>query len=190
VTKRVYFAFHYQDVIDLRANVVRNHNMPEGVRKAGYFDSSIWESAKNTNDLSLKRLINTELEGTSVTAVLIGSLTYARPWVRYEIFKSIERGNIVLGIHINGIAGRDRQTKTPGPNPFDNLGLVVSDDGSKGSPTEWNGTQWVVFDSVSPFKISTQQSFDRGRHFPLSKWISVYDWVQHNGYNNFRNWIR
>jgi len=26
MAKRIYFAFHYQDVIDFRANVVRNHN--------------------------------------------------------------------------------------------------------------------------------------------------------------------
>jgi len=41
--KRVYLAFHYQDVIDFRANVVRNHNSLGGVGAAGYYDHSIWE---------------------------------------------------------------------------------------------------------------------------------------------------
>jgi hypothetical protein len=30
MAKRVYFAFHYQDVIDFRANVVRKHNFIGG----------------------------------------------------------------------------------------------------------------------------------------------------------------
>src|SRR5260370_39947281 len=104
MAKRVYFAFHYQDVMDFRANVVRKHNFTGGVESAGYYDHSIWETAKNTNPLALKRLINAELEGTSVTAILIGTDTWARPWVRYEIVKSIARGNILIGVHINSIA--------------------------------------------------------------------------------------
>ena len=43
MAKRVYFAFHYQDVIDFRANVVRKHNFTSGVEAAGYYDHSIWE---------------------------------------------------------------------------------------------------------------------------------------------------
>jgi hypothetical protein len=97
MAKRVYFAFDYEDVSDFRANVVRNHNFTGGVEKAGYFDASMWEEAKKKDPTSLKRLINAELENTSVTAVLIGSGTYARRWVRYEIVKSIERGNKVIG---------------------------------------------------------------------------------------------
>ena len=46
MAKRVYFAFHYQDVIDFRANVVRKHNFTGGVETAGYYDHSIWETAK------------------------------------------------------------------------------------------------------------------------------------------------
>ena len=75
MAKRVYFAFHYQDVIDFRANVVRKHNFLGGVEAAGYYDHSIWEEAKKTSPLALTRLIDAQLQNTSVTAVLIGSLT-------------------------------------------------------------------------------------------------------------------
>ena len=115
MAKRVYFAFHYQDVIDFRANVVRKHNFTGGVEAAGYYDYSIWETAKKTSDLALKKMINAELSGSSVTAVLVGSQTYARRWVRYEIMKSVEKGNVMLGVHINGIKGKDGQTKALGP---------------------------------------------------------------------------
>ncbi len=131
MSKRVYFAFHYKGVIEFRANVVRNHNLTEGVEKAGYFEASIWEEARNTNPLALKRLINAELENTSVTVVLIGSDTWARPWVRYEILRSMKRGNKLLGIHINGIKDKNQQTKDLGPNPSDFLCYRFNDAGTR-----------------------------------------------------------
>lgn len=92
MAKRVFFSFHYQDVIDFRANVVRNHWVGKpGREQSGYFDASIWEKARRFGNL--KRLINESLSGTSVTCVLVGSQTYARPWVRYEIVRSMYRGN-------------------------------------------------------------------------------------------------
>ena len=94
MSKRVFFSFHYQDVIDFRANVVRNHWLTKPDRSdAGFFDASIWESAKKTSDLAVKRLINDGVYNTTNTCVLIGTQTYARRWVRYEIMKSFERGD-------------------------------------------------------------------------------------------------
>ena len=189
MAKRVYFAFHYQDVCDFRANVVRNHNFIGGIQAAGYYDHSIWEDAKKTSPLALKRLINNELDNSSVTAVLIGSLTWARRWVRYEIMKSIERGNRVIGIHINSIKGKDQLTKTDGPNPFSNLGLEISSDGTRGRPTEWVNGRWVYYSDLASFDLVQQPGANRGKHLPLSHWLSVYDWVYGVGYKNFSNWI-
>jgi len=45
MAKRVFFSFHYKDVIDFRANVVRSHRLTKN-NQAGYFDASIWEEAK------------------------------------------------------------------------------------------------------------------------------------------------
>ncbi|HEY3443522.1 MAG TPA: TIR domain-containing protein [Paludibaculum sp.] len=189
MAKRVYFAFHYQDVFDFRANVVRNHNLVGGVEAAGYYDNSIWEEAKQTSPLALKRLINGELEGTSVTAVLIGSQTWARRWVRYEIIKSIERGNKVIGIHINGIKGKDAQTKSYGPNPFASLGVEISVDGLRATPTEWSNGKWVYYTDMEAFAVKQQHYENRGKHLPLSHWLPVYDWVSGNGFENFSTWL-
>jgi hypothetical protein len=190
MAKRVYFAFHYQDVIDFRANVVRNHNFIGGVESAGYYDHSIWETAKKTNPLALKRLIDAELENTSVTVVLIGSDTWVRRWVRYELMKSIKRGNRVLGIHINGIKGKDGQVKPVGPNPFDNLGFEISDDGTVVKPTEWKDGEWRYFSDLEPYTVSSPQpQANRGLHLRLSHWCSAYDWVLNRGYENFNAWI-
>jgi hypothetical protein len=101
MANRVFFSFHYQDVIDFRANVVRNHWLTKPDREAaGFFDASIWETAKKQGDIALKRLINGGLENTTNTCVLIGTNTYARPWVRYELLKSFKRGNHLLAVHI------------------------------------------------------------------------------------------
>lgn len=189
MAKRVYFAFHYQDVINFRANVVRNHNGLTSAQEAGYFDASIWETAKKTSDLALKRMINSEMMNTSVTAVLIGSETYARPWVRYEIFHSIEVGNSLLGIHINSIKGKDGMTKNKGPNPFDYLGLQISADGKTGTPTAWTGTKWTFFSKHDAFSINQMPEDQRGKHFKLSKWFGTKDWVANSGQVNFKNWI-
>lgn len=189
MAKRVYFAFHYQDVIEFRANVVRKHNFTGGVEAAGYYDHSIWEEAMNTNPLALKRLINAELENTSVTAVLIGSDTWYRRWVRYEIMKSIQKGNLLLGIHINSITGKDERTKSLGPNPFNYLGLQISDDGRKGSPTVWDGQKWTFYSDLDPFDITEQPTTKRDKNWKLSNWFRTYDWVANRGYENFSSWI-
>ena len=177
--KRVYFAFHYQDVIDFRANVVRKHNFTKGVEAAGYYDHSIWEESKKKGNLALKRMINGELDNTSVTAVLIGSHTYSRRWVRYEIVKSIERGNSLLGIHINSISGKDQMTKVLGPNPFQYLGLRISADGKTGTPIEWNGHQWICYSDLDPFEITEQPEARRDKQFQLSYWFQTYEHVIH-----------
>lgn len=189
MAKRVYFAFHYQDVKDFRANVVRKHNFTGGVESAGYYDHSIWEETKNTNPLALKRLINSELENTSVTAILIGSDTWSRRWVRYEIMKSIERGNRVIGIHINSIAGKDGMTKPLDPNPFDNLGLEISADGMRAKPTEWKNGKWCYYSDLDPFAISQKPQANKNQHLRLSHWLRVYDWTANRGFENFSSWI-
>ena len=190
MARKVYFAFHYQDVIDFRANTVRNHNLTEGVESAGYYDYSIWEESKKKSDLALKRMINAELENTSVTAILIGSETYARRWVRYEIMRSVDRGNRILGIHINGIKGKDQKTKPLGPNPFEHLGIFISNDGKTGTPTVWDGRQWIVYPDYDPYSFSHEQPVaNRGKNLQLSNWFPTYDWVTNYGYNNFNTWI-
>lgn len=64
--RRVFFSFHYDDV--LRANVVRNSDIVsrQYERAARFHDKSLWEEAKKQGDLAIKRMINGALEGSSV----------------------------------------------------------------------------------------------------------------------------
>ncbi|AEA61151.1 TIR domain-containing protein [Burkholderia gladioli] len=192
MAKRVFFSFHYKDVIDFRANVVRKHWVLKDDREeAGYFDASIWEEAKKQNEIGLKRLINGALEGTSTTCVLIGSSTYARPWVRYEIIRSIYRGNRVFGVHINQIKGKDQLIKTNGPNPFDYLALKYSDDGTKVEVFEAVNGKWVTYTKFPNYTLKKTASAQRwGKLFKLSSLgCKIYCWSTDDGYNNFATWV-
>ncbi|MEI2813839.1 MAG: TIR domain-containing protein [Burkholderiaceae bacterium] len=144
---------------------------------------------QKTGDIALKRLINGELENTSVTVVLIGSQTYARRWVHYEIMKSIERGNAVLGIHINKIGDKNGNVKAAGPNPFEYLGIDINTDGTRGTPIIWNGSKWVTYEDLGAFAIQQQPQDKRGKKFKLKTWLSTYDWVDDDGFNNFEDWV-
>lgn len=190
MAKRVFFSFHYQDVIDFRANVVRQHWVTKDREEAGYFDASLWESSKRSGDESLKRLINDGLNGTTVTSVLVGSGTYARRWVRYEIFKSLARGNRLFGVHINSIPGKDRQIKAQGANPFEYLGVRFAPDGLSVTLFEWNGAQWVEYSDLKGWSFDSAKDVSvRGQFFQLNKWYPLYDWNLNDGFNNFASWV-
>lgn len=188
--RRVYFGFDYEDVKTFRVNVVRNHDLlKRDVEGIGFYDASIWEDAERHGELAIKRLINNGLENTSVTCILIGTRTWSRRWVRYEILKSYDRGNQLLGIHINSILDRNRQTFSPGPNPFAYLGLYISDEGVLTYYERASiSSEWTVYQDVP----SKRTDFDRqywGKGYTLSAWVPVHDWVAGNGYQSFPSWV-
>jgi hypothetical protein len=57
------------------------------------------------------------LSGTTVTVVLIGFETANRKYVSYEIEKSIQRRNGILGIRINNIKDQSGRTDSVGAVP-------------------------------------------------------------------------
>lgn len=192
MAKRVFFSFHYQDVIDFRANTVRNHWMTKPDREqAGFFDASVWEESQKKGDIALKRLINGALENTSNTCVLVGTETYRRPWVRYEILKSFKRGNHLLAVHINSIKGKDQKVKALGPNPFDFVGVKYSSDGKTATLIEWRDDKWVDYDKIdgsATFAVNVGTD-RRGKGFKLSGLFKLYDWDTGKGYDNFSSWL-
>jgi hypothetical protein len=192
MAKRVFFSFHYQDVKDFRANVVRQHWVTKPDREeAGFFDASIWEKAQTEGEAALKRLINGGVDNTSVTCVLIGSETYSRPWVRYEILKSFQRGNHLLAVHINSINGRDSKTKPPGPNPLQHVGVNYSADGKTATLLEWNGASWAKYTRIggtAEYGVNVGDEW-RGKGFSLDNLYHCYDWVADDGYGNFATWV-
>lgn len=116
MARRVFFSFHYDGDI-WRANQVRNSNVVAGPDRAGFFDHSEYEEAKNKGREGIEKMILRHLNNTSVTVVLIGTETANRPWVKFEIAESIKRKNGLLGIYIHHLKDKDGKTSSQGAKP-------------------------------------------------------------------------
>src|ERR1039458_7214083 len=94
MARKVFFSFHHKGDI-LKVGQIRNSWLTKG-SDCGFVDAADWESIKRQGDVAVKRWINNQLNGTSVTVVLIGEETSTRPWVLYEIKQSHIKGNGLL----------------------------------------------------------------------------------------------
>ena len=82
-----------------------------GEREAsGFIDATGYKKLKKKGDEAVREWIDDQLEGASVTVVLVGESTHESRWVSYGIDKSMKAGNGLLGINITQI--RDRKGKT------------------------------------------------------------------------------
>lgn len=108
MARRVFFSFKYKDVS--RAMVVRNSWVTQGKEAAGFIDAANFEKLKKQGDAAIQKWIDSQLNGTSVTVVLVGAETCSSRWVKYEIAKSKQIGNGLLGIDISKI--KDLNGKT------------------------------------------------------------------------------
>lgn len=105
MARRVFFSFHFERDV-WRTGQIRNSWVTKADREsAGFWDAADWEEIKKKGDEAIKNWIDKQLEGTSVTVVLIGAETSKRPYVDYEITRSHNRGNGLLGIYINRVKG-------------------------------------------------------------------------------------
>ena len=117
MARKVFFSFHY-DRDAWRVGQVRNCNVIGGYETNPFYDKARWEQVKRQGDAAIKRWIDEQLKGTSVTVVLIGRDTSKRRWVRYEIEQSIALGKGLLGVDISKINNQFGQTDVTGINPL------------------------------------------------------------------------
>jgi hypothetical protein len=101
MARRVFFSFKYEDVS--RAMVVRNSWVTQGKEAAGFIDAADFEDLEQEGDDAIQEWIDDQLDGTTVTVVLVGEETCGSRWVQYEIEKSEELGHGLLGIDVSKI---------------------------------------------------------------------------------------
>ena len=118
MARRMFFSFHYERDI-WRAGQVRNSWVTQDREAAGFWDAASWEEIKKKGQEAIKRWIDKQLEGTSVTVVLIGAETNNRKYVDYEIEQSRKRSKGLLGVYIHNLKDRSGDRDTKGKNPFD-----------------------------------------------------------------------
>jgi len=114
--RRTFFSFHYKRDIWRAANI-RNCGRIDAQAAAGWTDASLWESIKAQGDPAVRRAIETGLKNTSVTVILIGAETSRRRWVDYEIRRSYERGNGVIGVRIHKVRDQNGRADMRGAIP-------------------------------------------------------------------------
>lgn len=189
--RRVFYSFHYADIFRV------NH-----IRKAGQFrpvdkqrlptpqDRSLWEEAKLKNTGALKGMIDKGLEGTSATCVLAGYETWNRPWVRYEIAKSVARGNGLLAVYINNCNCPRNGYSLKGPNPLDQMAIGY-DAQMRPRIYEWFNGTWRIFLRLGAPLASWPKWLPiapQGQVMQLSHGAKAYDWITDNGAHNLLHW--
>jgi hypothetical protein len=82
----------------------------QGKEAAGCIDAAEFEDLEKEGDDAIQNWIDDQLDGTSVTVVLVGEDTCSSKWVQYEIDRSEELGHGLLGIDISKIKDLDGET--------------------------------------------------------------------------------
>lgn len=191
MARRTFFSFHY--VADVwRAWNVRNSWVvkPEDQVDRGFFDSSVFEASKKESDASLKAFLREGLKNTSVTCVLTGADTWRRRWVRYEIARSVVKGNALLTVYIHGVENKDGEVAAKGADPLAQMGVYKTDKGI--FLAEWKSNKWVRYDDYTLaipegdlwFAAPTSTSVVQ-----LSTHCMAYDFAAQDGRENIGGWI-
>ena len=117
--RKVFFSFHFQRDV-WRVSQIRNCNViTTTYAQSDFVDAAAWETVMRQGDSNIKKWIDTQIHGTSITIVLIGQETSTREYVLYEIEKSYNKGNALIGIYIHNMQDQYQKTNFQGANPFD-----------------------------------------------------------------------
>jgi hypothetical protein len=124
MVRRVFFSFHF-DRNHWRANQVRNSWLTQDNREsAGYIDAADWEDLKRQGEDAIKRWIRSQMENTSVVAVLIGTRTAERDWVEFEIKEALKEGKGIVGVRVHNLEDQNGNTDSRGDDPLDDVYIV------------------------------------------------------------------
>ena len=147
MARRVFFSFHYERDA-WRAAQVRNSWVTKREGETVFFDAADWEQVKSKGEDATRNWIDSQLEGTSVTVLLIGSETSEREYVVYEIKQSYRRGNGILGVYIHNLKDQQGRTDNKGKNPLDSL--YIEKDGQRTDLSQiYHTYDWVNDDGYN-----------------------------------------
>ena len=191
MTRRTFFSFHYYPDV-WRAWNVRNSWVvrEDDQQDRGFFDGSVFEASQREGDEVLKRFLREGLVNTSVTCVLAGTNTWTRRWVRYEIARSIVKGNGLLTVFIDGVENNKGETATRGANPLDQMGVYRTANGI--FLAEWKDSKWIRYEDYTMAIPGGDLWFEAPASdsvVQLSKHCLSYDFARQDGRNNIGGWI-
>lgn len=109
MARRVFFSFYYENDLS-RAMVIKNNWALKENEESGFINKAEFEGIKRDGEESIRRWIDKQLAGTSVTVVLVGSETLYSKYVQYEIEQSYERGNAIIALKIGKVKNLSQKT--------------------------------------------------------------------------------
>lgn len=112
--RQVFYSFHYDNDV-MRVQQIRNIGMLDDNKPVS---ANQWESVKRAGKLAIQKWIDDNMKNRSCVIVLIGSLTYSREWVKYEIEHAWKTGKALMGIYIHNLKDPQTGTCSKGKNPF------------------------------------------------------------------------
>jgi hypothetical protein len=192
MAKRVFFTFDYGDLVEGRAEAVRQQAARSGHGSLGFFEPEAWAHARATGEPALLRLIDSGLARSAVTCALAGSETYRDRAVRYALMRSFRRGNALMTVHVNHVKDRTGAIKPTGPNPLAYLGLSYSENGQTAALWELLDEEWKPYtglDGAATYETGGILAQYWGKSFTLSQWYPEYNWVADDGAQSFDCWV-
>jgi hypothetical protein len=160
MSRKVFFSFHFRRDA-WRAGQIRNSGVLADEDEYGVIDSVAWEKIEREGKEAIKRWINDQMKYTSVTVVLIGAQTSDREWVEYEIEKSWERGNGLVGIRVHSVKDHVGETDTAGTNPLDEARLA----NGKTLSSIFRTYDWVSDDGRANLGRWVEEAFELRRNY-------------------------
>ena len=102
MARKVFFSFHYNDIL-LVSQIRNSWRVRPGAETQPFHDRAEWEKVKRQSPATIISWIDSQLKGSSVTVVLVGSDTDSRPWVKYEIESAISQRKGIVFIDLDGM---------------------------------------------------------------------------------------
>lgn len=190
MARRTFFSFHYKPDVWRAWNVRNSRRFKDSDADEGFFDSSVVEETKKKGEDNLKDFLRDGMKNSSVTCVLAGTDTWSRKWVRYEIARSVIKGNGLFTVFIHGCENKDQKTCARGHDPLDYMGLYKS--GESYYLAEKTGTSWAPYADYTrsiPANVVWFKEPTDNNVVILSKHCLSYDFVGQNGRQNLSAWI-
>ncbi|MBV4365944.1 TIR domain-containing protein [Erwinia phyllosphaerae] len=188
--RKTFFSFHYQEDA-WRAWNVRNSWVVGGDKESvGFYDASVFEASQKESDNALKNFLRDGLKNTSVTCVLAGQYTASRRWVRYEIVRSVLKGNGLLTVDIHGVKNNANILGKKGIDPLSEVGVYCSN--GQIYFAEIKNGKWVKYEDYTLAIPASDLWFTAPTTLGVirvSDHALRYDYAAQNGRSNISGWI-
>ncbi|CAI1535705.1 MTH538 TIR-like domain (DUF1863) [Serratia plymuthica] len=188
--RKTFFSFHYQEDVWRAWNVRNSWVVGKDKESVGFYDASVFEASQKESDDALKNFLRDGLKNTSVTCVLAGQYTASRRWVRYEIVRSVLKGNGLLTVDIHGVKNSANIFGKKGIDPLSEVGVYCSN--GQIYFAEIKSGKWVKYEDytlaipASDLWFTAPTTLDVTR---ISDHALRYDYAAQNGRENISGWI-